>query len=124
MDLDGAGLAVNAETDERAEAWKPQIKGESDGDQSQTHFKPGSVIGRSILMASCNTEAGQNLTRGGYVGVPYRCLGAGLDGAQVGDPGLADDGFRDHTLNAEVRNLDRDKVLVGDVDEILEDGEA
>lgn len=51
--------------------------------------------------------------------VPYRFQGTGLDGAHVGDLGLADDGFGDHTLNAEVHYLHRDKVLIGDVDEIL-----
>lgn len=56
------------------------------------------------------------------VRVPYQVLGARLDGAHVGDLGLADDHLRDHTLDTEVHNLDRDKVVVGDVDEILGDG--
>lgn len=54
--------------------------------------------------------------------VPYRVLGARLDVAHVGDLGLADDRLRDHPLNTEVHNLDRDEVIVGDVDEILRDG--
>lgn len=60
----------------------------------------------------------------GYANVsdPYRVLGARLDGAHVGDLGVADDRLRDHTLNTEVHNLDRDEVVVGDVDEILWDG--
>lgn len=44
-----------------------------------------------------------------------------MDGGHVGELGLANDRLGDHTLNTEVHNLDRDKVVVGDVDEILGD---
>lgn len=57
-----------------------------------------------------------------HVHTAYRFLGAGLDGPDVGDLGLADDHLRDYTLDGEVHNLDWDKVLVGDVDKILGGG--
>lgn len=46
-------------------------------------------------------------------------LRAGLDGAHVEGPGLTDNGSGDQTLDAEVQDLDWDKVVVGDVDQVL-----
>lgn len=52
----------------------------------------------------------------------HRLHRAGLHGGHVGDLGCADHGPGDQTLNAELHDLNRDEVLVGDVDEILGGG--
>lgn len=111
---------------------KEQKRGTRDPRRKRQRSKPNSLQARicdwqvnfdGVLQQRTGSEPHSGGADTPGVNVPYRCLGAGLDGAQVGDLGLADDGFRDHTLNAEVHNLDRDKVLVGDVDEVLQDGE-
>lgn len=50
-----------------------------------------------------------------------RFLRAGLEGSHVRYLLVASHGSIDQTLNREVQNLNWDKVLVGDVDEILQD---
>lgn len=47
-----------------------------------------------------------------------RFLRPGLDGSQVGYLGLTQDDVGDQTLDAEVYDLNRHEVLVGDVDEV------
>lgn len=49
-----------------------------------------------------------------------RLLRAGRDGGHVEDLALAQDDVGDHTLDVEIHDLDRHKVLVGDVDEICD----
>lgn len=47
-------------------------------------------------------------------------LRSGLDRCHVGDLGLSHDDVDDQTLHVELHDLNRDEVVVGDVDEILE----
>lgn len=73
----------------------------------------------------CNTKQryviAQSINQMDFISVceTHGFLRAGLDGAHVDGPVLTDNGRRDQTLDAEVQDLDWDKVVVGDVDQVL-----
>lgn len=91
----------------------------------QTYTKPSSLIGRSISIVYCKRKKvswlHDPLIKWIFV-IPcetHRFLGTGLEGAYVVDPVLSDDGLRDYTLDVEVQDLDCDKVVIGDAEQVL-----
>lgn len=73
----------------------------------------------------CNAKqhymVAHSMNQMGFISVceTHGFLRAGLDGAHVDDPVLTDNSRGDQTLDAEVQDLDWDKVVIGDVDQVL-----
>lgn len=100
-------------------------------DHFKTYFKPS--IDRSIWMVYCKSSRQTDkklIARQSYqqytlmrimLCETHWFLWAWLEGRHIRYLGLTHNYLRDQTLNVKIDNLDRDKVLVGDVDEILED---